>query len=55
MKEQESELDSRRLELQQLKDEETTLEKEYDSGLKELNNLSKNLQDTQLQISQVSI
>lgn len=53
IKEQEGELDSRRSELQKLKDEETSLEKEYDTNLNELQSLSKKLQDTQLQISQV--
>lgn len=53
MKEQETELDTRRSELQKLKEEEASLEHEYDDGLKELENLSHQLQDTQLQISQV--
>lgn len=46
-------MDSRRSELQKLKDEETALEKEYDTNLSELQSLSTKLQDTQLQISQV--
>lgn len=53
IKDQEGELDSRRSELQKLKDEETALEKEYDTNLSELQSLSTKLQDTQLQISQV--
>lgn len=46
-------MDSRRSELQKLKDEESALEKEYDTNLNELQGLSTKLQDTQLQISQV--
>jgi epidermal growth factor receptor substrate 15 len=53
LKEQETELDARRSELQKLKEEEAALEREYDDGLKEMENLSHQLQDTQLQISQV--
>jgi epidermal growth factor receptor substrate 15 len=53
LKEQEGELDSKRSELQKLKDEENSLNKQYDEGLNELQTLSKNLQDTQLEISQV--
>lgn len=47
-------MDSKRGELQKLKDEESALEKEYDANRNELENLSRNLQDTQLQISQVN-
>lgn len=54
IREQEGELDSKRGELQKLKDEELALEKEYDTNQRELDLLSRNLQDTQLQISQVN-
>lgn len=54
IREQESELDSKRGELQKLKDEESSLEKEYDDNKNKFEKLSKSLQDTQLQISQVS-
>lgn len=50
----EGEVDSKRGELQKLKDEEASLEREYDSNKKELDNVSQFLQDTKLQISQVS-
>lgn len=46
-------MDARRSELQKLKEEEMQLEREYDDGLKELEKLSRQLQDTQLQINQV--
>lgn len=46
-------MDSRKAELHKLREEEKSLEKEYDSGLKEKENISTQLQDTQLQISQV--
>lgn len=36
-----------------MREEEKSLEKEYDSGLKEKENISTQLQETQLQISQV--
>lgn len=55
IKEQEGELDSKRSELQKLKDEESSLEKEYDDNKNKLERLSKSLQDTQLQISQVNL
>ncbi|XP_058815246.1 epidermal growth factor receptor substrate 15-like 1 isoform X2 [Topomyia yanbarensis] len=53
LKEQEGELDSRRSELQKLKDEEQALEREYNSGTKDVDRLTSQLQDTQLEISQV--
>ncbi|XP_065088849.1 epidermal growth factor receptor substrate 15-like 1 isoform X2 [Ochlerotatus camptorhynchus] len=53
LKEQEGELDSRRSELQKLKDEEHALEKEYHSSTKDVDRLTSQLQDTQLEISQV--
>lgn len=53
IREQEGELDSKRSELQKLKDEETALEIEYEKNKNELSTLSKNLQDTQLEICQV--
>lgn len=53
IREQEGELDSKRSELQKLKDEETALEIEYEKNKNELLTLSKNLQDTQLEICQV--
>ncbi|XP_055539041.1 epidermal growth factor receptor substrate 15-like 1 isoform X2 [Wyeomyia smithii] len=53
LKEQEGELDSRRSELQKLKDEEQALEKEYNAGTKDVDRLTSQLQDTQLEISQV--
>lgn len=49
----EGELDSKRSELQKLKDEETQLEREYDTSKHELDSLTRTLQDTQIQISQV--
>lgn len=49
----EGELDSKRSELQKLKDEETSLEREYDTNKHELDSLTRTLQDTQIQISQV--
>jgi epidermal growth factor receptor substrate 15 len=55
LKEQEGELDSKRSELQKLKDEENALNKQYDEGMNDMKALSKNLQDTQLEISQVSL
>ncbi|EDW73930.2 uncharacterized protein Dwil_GK21653, isoform B [Drosophila willistoni] len=51
--EQEGELNAKRSELQKLKDEETSLQKEYDDNNRELNKLTKHLQNTQLQISSV--
>lgn len=53
LKEQEGELDSRRSELQKLKDEEQALEREYNSCTKDVDRLTSQLQDTQLEISQV--
>ncbi|XP_053694497.1 epidermal growth factor receptor substrate 15-like 1 isoform X2 [Sabethes cyaneus] len=53
LKEQEGELDSRRSELQKLRDEEQALEKEYNAGTKDVDRLTSQLQDTQLEISQV--
>uniref|UniRef100_A0AAG5DT52 Epidermal growth factor receptor substrate 15-like 1 n=1 Tax=Anopheles atroparvus TaxID=41427 RepID=A0AAG5DT52_ANOAO len=53
LKEQEGELDSRRSELQKLKEEEQTLEKECMTSIKEVDRLTSQLQDTQLEISQV--
>ena len=53
IKDQETELDSRKAELQKLREEEKSLEKEYDMNLKEKENISEKLQDTQLQIRQV--
>ncbi|XP_058451145.1 epidermal growth factor receptor substrate 15-like 1 isoform X2 [Malaya genurostris] len=53
LKEQEGELDSRRSELQKLKDEEQALEREYNSGTKDVDRLTSQLQDTQIEISQV--
>jgi hypothetical protein len=41
--------------LQKLKDEENALNKQYDEGMNDMKALSKNLQDTQLEISQVSL
>jgi epidermal growth factor receptor substrate 15 len=41
------------MELQKLKDEENALEQEYDKSLKEKEKITVQLQDTQLQISQV--
>lgn len=55
IREQETELDSKRGELQKLKDEEASLEKEYDDNKNKFEKLSKSLQDTQLQISQVNL
>lgn len=54
IREQETELDSKKGELQKLKDEESTLEKEYDENKRLLEKLSQTLQDTQLQICQVN-
>lgn len=53
IREQEGELDSKRSELQKLKDEEAALEREYSENQSNLDKLSKTLQDTQLQICQV--
>lgn len=53
IREQEGELDSRKQELQKLKEEEQSLENDYNTSLKEKDNISVQLQDTQLQISQV--
>lgn len=46
-------MDSRRSELQRLKDEEAALEAEHEKNKNDLLTLSKNLQETQLQICQV--
>lgn len=46
-------MDSRRSELQKLKDEEHALEKEYHSSTKDVDRLTSQLQDTQIEISQV--
>lgn len=53
IKEQETELNGRKEEIQKLKDEEKALEQEYDQNLKEKERISVQLQDTQLQISQI--
>ncbi|XP_031620846.1 epidermal growth factor receptor substrate 15-like 1 isoform X2 [Contarinia nasturtii] len=53
IREQETELDSKRNELQKLKDEESSLEKEYEDNKRNLDRLSKTLQETQLQICQI--
>lgn len=53
--EQEGELNAKRSELQKLKDEEQALQKEYDDNNHELTKLTKHLQNTQLQISSVTI
>lgn len=53
IREQESELDSKRGELQKLKDEEQALTRQYDTNQHELDGLTRNLQDTQFQISQI--
>lgn len=55
IREQEGELDTKRSELQKLKDEETALEREYSENQSNLDKLSKTLQDTQLQICQVNL
>lgn len=55
IREQEGELDSKRSELQKLKDEEAALEREYSENQRNLEMLTKSLQDTQLQICQVMI
>lgn len=55
IREQETELDSKKGELQKLKDEESSLEKEYEENKRKLEKLSQTLQDTQLQICQVTI
>lgn len=54
IREQEGELNSKKNELQKLKDEESSLELEFDKNRHEIENLSRKLQDTQLQISQVN-
>lgn len=46
-------MDSKRLELQKLKEEEKALESEYDQHLKEKEKISVHLQDTHVAISQV--
>lgn len=46
-------MDSKKEELQKLKEEEHSLQNQYDSGLKDVEKLTTQLQDTQLQISQV--
>uniref|UniRef100_A0A336MC39 CSON014849 protein n=1 Tax=Culicoides sonorensis TaxID=179676 RepID=A0A336MC39_CULSO len=53
LKETESEVDIKRAELQKLKEEEQELQKESDDSQRKLELLSRILQDTQLQISQV--
>lgn len=53
IKEQTTELDAKKSELQSLKDEENALETEHKNSTAEMDNMTKNLQDTQLQISQV--
>lgn len=53
LKETESEVDIKRAELQKLKDEEQQLQKDTDESQRKLELLSKILQETQLQISQV--
>jgi len=53
--EQEGELNAKRSELQKLKDEETSLQKEYDDNNRELSKLTNHLQATQLQISSVRL
>lgn len=53
LKETESEVDVKRAELQKLKEEEQQLQKDSDESQRKLELLSKILQDTQLQISQV--
>lgn len=53
IKDQESELDTKRSELQKLKDEEAALEHQYDDSQLELDKLTGKLQDTQLEISQI--
>ncbi|KAK6643175.1 hypothetical protein RUM43_004678 [Polyplax serrata] len=55
LKSQESELSSKKQELESLKQEETRLEKQQEESKKVLDNLGKNLQDSQLQISQVNV
>lgn len=54
IRDQEGELDQRKGELQRLKDEEAALEAEHEKNKNEVIRLSHNLQDTQLQICQVS-
>lgn len=53
LKETEGEVDSKRAELQKLKEEEQALQKDSEESQRKLELLSKILQDTQLQISQV--
>lgn len=53
LKETEGEVDSKRSELQKLKEEEQSLQRDCESSQSELEVLAKNLQDTQLEISQV--
>lgn len=53
LKETESEVDVKRAELQKLKEEEQQLQKDSDDSQRQLELLTKILQDTQLQISQV--
>lgn len=55
IREQETELEFKRNELQKLKDEECSLEKEYEENKRKLDKLTKTLQDTQLQICQVNV
>lgn len=53
LKSQEEELSSKKQELEGLKQEEARLEHQQEDFRKKLDNLSQNLQDSQLQISQV--
>jgi septal ring factor EnvC (AmiA/AmiB activator) len=53
LKSQEDELSSKKQELEGLKQEEAKLERQQKDSREQLDNLTKNLQDTQLQISQV--
>jgi seryl-tRNA synthetase len=53
LKSQEDELSSKKQELEGLKQEEAKLEHQQKDSREQLDNLTKNLQDTQLQISQV--
>lgn len=53
VKQQETELNSKKEQLEGLRNEEQRLEKQKKDGQKKLENLTSNLQDTQLNISQV--
>lgn len=48
-------MDAKKSELQALKEEETALETEHKNSTAELEKMATNLQETQLQISQVSL